>query len=75
MMETMRQRSSVSGLLRLHCSDSCFNSEHELTDATHTTLSRLRKARLVEMCAARELDTEGTKKDLIQFLLEWVSVV
>lgn len=48
-------------------------AEHELTDATHTTLSRLRKARLMEMCEARELDTEGTKKDLIQFLLEWVS--
>jgi hypothetical protein len=47
-------------------------AEHELTDATHTTLSRLRKARLMEMCEARELDTEGTKKDLIQFLLEWV---
>lgn len=47
--------------------------EHGLTDTTHTTLSRLRKDRLVKMCEARDLDTEGTKKDLIQFLLGWVS--
>ncbi|KAJ9120063.1 hypothetical protein QFC22_002960 [Naganishia vaughanmartiniae] len=45
--------------------------EHGLTDATHTTLSRLRKDRLIKMCEARDLDTEGTKKDLIQYLLEW----
>lgn len=51
-----------------------FFTEYGLTDATHTTLSRLRKDRLIKMCEVRELDTEGTKKDLIQFLLEWVSL-
>lgn len=69
----MRRRSSVRSLLPLHRYHSRQNLEHELTDATNTSLSRLRKARLMEMCEARELDTEGTKKDLIQFLLEWVS--
>lgn len=44
-----------------------------LATATQATLRKLKKAVLVEMCEARELDTEGTKEQLSQWLIEWVS--
>jgi hypothetical protein len=43
-----------------------------LATATQATLRKLKKAVLVEMCEARELDTEGTKEQLSQWLIEWV---
>ncbi|KAG7527492.1 hypothetical protein FFLO_06876 [Filobasidium floriforme] len=42
-----------------------------LATATQATLRKLKKAVLVEMCEARELDTEGTKEQLSQWLIEW----
>ena len=47
-------------------------ADEMLATATQATLRKLKKAVLVEMCEARELDTEGTKEQLSQWLIEWV---
>lgn len=46
-----------------------------LATATQATLKKFKKDVLVRMCEARELDTEGTKEQLSQWLIEWVSLV
>lgn len=47
--------------------------EDELADATSKSLLRFTRDDLVRLCEERELDGEGTKKELVTALLEWVS--
>jgi hypothetical protein len=63
---------SSSGRQR-HDTNCCTLIDEMLAHATQGTLRKLRKAVLVRMCEARELDTEGTKEQLSQWLIEWVS--
>lgn len=46
-------------------------SDEFLANATLATLRKLKKAVLIQMCDARELDNEGTKEQLSQWLIEW----
>ena len=51
------------------------DSAVDLAVATEKTLLRLRRDELVQLCADRELPVDGTKKELSQALLDWVSPV
>jgi hypothetical protein len=44
----------------------------DMATATRKGLLRLRRDELVKMCSERELEGEGTKKDLVDALLLWV---
>ncbi|MBW0495066.1 hypothetical protein O181_034781 [Austropuccinia psidii MF-1] len=52
-------------------------SDHEsdglvdLAQATSKGLLRLKRGNLVKLCEERELEAEGTKKDLVRNLLDW----
>lgn len=46
----------------------------DFENATHSQLIRLRKDDLVRLCETRSLDIAGTKPQLAQALLEWVSI-
>ena len=46
-------------------------SEDDLAHATENTLARLRKDDLIRLCEERDLDAEGTKRDLATALLQW----
>lgn len=43
-----------------------------LNNATVTSLTRLLRAELVEMCETRGIPTGGTKPQLAKALIEWV---
>jgi hypothetical protein len=45
----------------------------DLSDATISSLTRLLRDELVEMCEARGIEVGGTKPVLAKALLEWVS--
>jgi len=45
--------------------------DFDLTDATESSLLKLRKDDLIQLCAVRDLSTEGTKPRLAEALLEW----
>lgn len=50
------------------------NEDHEsldLSQATSKGLLRLKRDNLVKLCEERELEVEGTKKDLVHNLLAW----
>lgn len=44
----------------------------DLRNATSKTLLRRRRDDLVRLCEERELTLDGTKKDLVHALLQWV---
>jgi len=46
----------------------------DLSDATISSLTRLLRDELVEMCEARGIEVGGTKPHLAKALLEWVSL-
>jgi hypothetical protein len=46
----------------------------DLSDATISSLTRLLRDELVEMCEARGIEVGGTKPVLAKALLEWVSL-
>lgn len=49
--------------------------DYKLTEHTRSSLARYTKAKLMEMCAARDIDVEGKiKATLLEDLLEWVSL-
>ncbi|KAI9604100.1 hypothetical protein H4Q26_003712 [Puccinia striiformis f. sp. tritici PST-130] len=43
----------------------------DLSQATSKGLLRLKRDNLVKLCEEREIEAEGTKKDLVQHLLAW----
>jgi hypothetical protein len=45
----------------------------DLSDATISSLTRLLRDELVEMCEARGIEVGGTKPVLAKALLDWVS--
>jgi len=45
----------------------------DLEGATARTLARLKRDELLRMCANRDIDVEGTKPQLVDALLQWVS--
>lgn len=45
--------------------------EVNLADATSKRLLRLKRDNLVKLCEERELEVDGTKKELVQHLLKW----
>ena len=48
------------------------NTDLDLSDATISSLTRLLRDELVEMCEARGIEVGGTKPVLAKALLEWV---
>ena len=48
------------------------NLDLDLSDATISSLTRLLRDELVEMCEARGIEVGGTKPVLAKALLEWV---
>ncbi|RUS14507.1 hypothetical protein BC937DRAFT_93708 [Endogone sp. FLAS-F59071] len=50
--------------------------DYKLTEHTRSSLARHAKAKLMEMCVARDICVEGkTKATLLEDLLEWVSLI
>lgn len=54
--------------------DEMGDDEVDLAHATLKSLLRYRRDDLVRLCEEREIAGEGTKKDLVHALLEWVSL-
>ncbi|WWD06627.1 hypothetical protein V865_004720 [Kwoniella europaea PYCC6329] len=51
--------------------DESFEADIDLTDATVSSLTRLLRDELVQMCEARGIEVGGTKPQLAKALLEW----
>ncbi|WVF65673.1 hypothetical protein IAT40_000404 [Kwoniella sp. CBS 6097] len=51
--------------------DESFEVDIDLTDATITSLTRLLRDELVQMCEARGIEVGGTKPQLAKALIEW----
>lgn len=53
----------------------CTGDDVDLRNETSKSLLRYRRDELLRLCAERELGGEGTKHDLVQALLQWVSLL
>ena len=51
--------------------DDSFEADFDLSEATVTSLTRLLRDELVQMCEARGIEVGGTKPQLARALLEW----
>lgn len=48
-------------------------TDFDLRAASAADLNKLKKDQLIDLCRKRDLDTEATKKELVEYLLSWVS--
>lgn len=70
--ELEEEEDVIEGELR-DCDRCSFESDIDLTSATLSSLTKLLRDELVQMCESRGIEVGGTKPQLAKALLEWVS--